>query len=104
MASHIGLIAPERTVNHPVLAKAEHPGQSVLEDGARVSAETSQRLACDASRVVMREDADGRIVEVALARARFPGAGEGERRAWSAPRRADDGTGLARRAVDHVAT
>ena len=35
------------------------PGQSVLEDGARVSAETSQRLACDASRVVMRHDADG---------------------------------------------
>ena len=37
------------------------PGQSVVEDGARVSAETSQRLACDASRVVMRHDEDGRI-------------------------------------------
>src|SRR5437762_9744247 len=66
--------------------------QSVLEDGARVSAETSQRIACDASRVVMRHDHDGRVVEVgartrtippALRRAlhhrdrgcRFPGCG-----------------------------
>jgi len=40
-----------------------HP-KSVLEDGAHVSAETSQRLACDASRVVMRHAADGRVVEV----------------------------------------
>jgi hypothetical protein len=29
-----------------------------------VSAETSRRLACDASRVVMRHDADGRVLEV----------------------------------------
>src|SRR5438046_8547882 len=29
-----------------------------------VPAETSQRLACDATRVVMRHDADGRITEV----------------------------------------
>ena len=75
-----------------VLADADHPGQSVLEDGLRISAETSQRLACDASRVMMREDADGRLVEVgartrtippALRRAlqhrdrgcRFPGCG-----------------------------
>ena len=47
-----------------VLADADAPGQSVLEGGARVSAETSQRLACDATRVVMRPDADGRTVEV----------------------------------------
>src|SRR5207237_2998538 len=51
-------------VDADVLADADHPGQSVLEDGARVSAETSQRLACDASRVVMRHDVDGRIVEI----------------------------------------
>jgi len=38
--------------------------QSVLENGARVSAETSQRIACDASRVVMRHGHDGRVVEV----------------------------------------
>ena len=77
-------------VDAEVLADANHRGQSVLEDGARVSAETSQRLACDASRVVMR--AKGRLVEVgarnrtippALRRAlqrrdggcRFPGCG-----------------------------
>jgi hypothetical protein len=51
-------------VDAPVLADPEQPGQSVLEDGARVSAETSQRLACDASRVVMRHDEDGRVVEI----------------------------------------
>jgi hypothetical protein len=79
-------------VDAEVLADADHPGQSVLEDGARVPAGTSQRLACDASRVVMRHDADGRVVEVsartrtippALRRAlhhrdrgcRFPGCG-----------------------------
>ena len=42
----------------------EQPGQSVVEDGARVSAETSQRLGCDASRVVMEHDAEGRIFDV----------------------------------------
>src|SRR5205814_7823643 len=41
-------------VDAAVLADADQPGQSVLEDGPRVSAETSQRLACDASRVVRR--------------------------------------------------
>jgi 5-methylcytosine-specific restriction endonuclease McrA len=51
-------------VDAPVLADAEHPGQSVLEDGVRVSAETSQRLACDTSRVVMRHDAEGNVLEV----------------------------------------
>ncbi len=59
-------------VDAAVLADADQPGQSVLEDGARVSAETCQRLACDASRVVMRHDADGRIVETAAAA--FPAA------------------------------
>ena len=79
-------------VDATALADPEQPGQSVLEDGARVSAETSRRLACDASRVVMRHDEDGRTVEVgartrtippALRRAlhhrdqgcRFPGCG-----------------------------
>jgi Domain of unknown function (DUF222)/HNH endonuclease len=51
-------------VDAPVLADAEAPGQSVLEGGARVSAETSQRLACDASRVVMQHDRTGRVMEV----------------------------------------
>jgi len=79
-------------VDAEVLADADQPGQSVLEDGARVPAGTSQRLACDASRVVMRHGRDGRVVEVdartrtippALRRAlhhrdrgcRFPGCG-----------------------------
>jgi hypothetical protein len=51
-------------VDAEVLADAEDPGQSALEDGTRLSAETSQRLACDASRVVMRHDAEGRLLEV----------------------------------------
>jgi len=85
-------------VDAPVLAETDvpadpdAPGQSALEDGAHVSAETSRRLACDATRVVMRHDADGRVTEVgartrtippALRRAlqhrdrscRFPGCG-----------------------------
>jgi hypothetical protein len=51
-------------VDAEVLGNPEQPGQSLLEEGTRVSAETSQRLACDASRVVMRHDADGRVVEI----------------------------------------
>ena len=51
-------------VDAEVLADPEAPGQSVLEGGTHVSAETSRRLACDASRVVMRHGPDGRIVEV----------------------------------------
>jgi 5-methylcytosine-specific restriction endonuclease McrA len=79
-------------VDAPALTDPEQPGQSVLEDGARVSAETSRRLACDASRVVMRHDEAGRLMEIgartrtippALRRAlqhrdrgcRFPGCG-----------------------------
>ena len=51
-------------VDAPVLSDPQAPGQSVLEGGTHVSAETSRRLACDASRVVMRHDADDRVVEV----------------------------------------
>jgi hypothetical protein len=51
-------------VDASVLEDADQPGQSVVEDGGRVSAETSQRLGCDASRVVMQHDAEGRIFEV----------------------------------------
>jgi hypothetical protein len=51
-------------VDAPVLADPEAPGQSVLDGGTHVPAETSQRLACDATRVIMRHDADGQIVEV----------------------------------------
>src|SRR5437879_10278570 len=79
-------------VDAPVLADADAPGQSVLKDGAHVSSGTAQRLACDATRVVMRHAPDGRVMEVgartrtippALRRAldhrdrgcRFPGCG-----------------------------
>src|SRR6266436_2056687 len=79
-------------VDAPVLADPGAPGQSVLEDGARVFAETSRRLACDATRVVMRHGPYGELMEVgartrtippALRRAlhhrdqgcRFPGCG-----------------------------
>jgi len=79
-------------VDAPVLADSDAPGQSVLEDGTHVSAATSRRLACDASRVVMRHTQDGGLTEVgartrtippALRRAlhhrdrgcRFPGCG-----------------------------
>jgi hypothetical protein len=51
-------------VDAAVLADAGQSGQSVLEDGARVPAGTSQRLACDATRVVMRHDAEGNLLEV----------------------------------------
>lgn len=79
-------------VDAPALADPEQDGQSVLDEGTRVSAETSRRLACDATRVVMRHGADGRVEEIgartrtippALRRAlhhrdrgcRFPGCG-----------------------------
>jgi hypothetical protein len=51
-------------VDASVLADSEQAGESVLQDGARVPAGTSPRLACDASRVVMRHDRAGRLVEV----------------------------------------
>jgi hypothetical protein len=79
-------------VDAPALADPGQPGQSVLEDGVRVPAETSRRLACDATRVAMRHGADGAVLDVgrrtraippALRRAlhardrgcRFPGCG-----------------------------
>jgi len=51
-------------VDAAVLADPQQPGQSELEEASHVSAETSRRLACDASRVVMRHDEDGRVVEI----------------------------------------
>src|SRR5206468_4613070 len=40
-------------VDAPLLADPDASGESVLEDGTHVSAETSRRVACDESRVVM---------------------------------------------------
>jgi Domain of unknown function (DUF222)/HNH endonuclease len=61
-------------VDAPVLADPDQPGQSVLEDGAHVPAGTCQRLACDASRVVMQHARDGRVVEVAARTRTIPPA------------------------------
>jgi 5-methylcytosine-specific restriction endonuclease McrA len=77
---------------YQVVLHVDASGQAVLADGPHVSAETSERLTCDASRTWMRHDAEGRSVEVegraqtippALRRAlehrdqgcRFPGCG-----------------------------
>jgi 5-methylcytosine-specific restriction endonuclease McrA len=79
-------------VDAAALADPAEPGQSALEDAVHVSAETSRRLACDATRVVMRHAGDGDVLDVgrrtrtippALRRAlqardrgcRFPGCG-----------------------------
>ena len=51
-------------VDAAVLTDPDQPGQSVLEDGVAVPAGTAQRLACDASRVVMRHDDEGNLVEI----------------------------------------
>ena len=61
-------------VDAPVLADPDAPGQSTLEDGTHVSAETSARLSCDASRTVMRHDDAGRIVDVAARNRTIPPA------------------------------
>jgi 5-methylcytosine-specific restriction endonuclease McrA len=51
-------------VDAAVLADADQPGQAALEDGVSVPAGTVERLACDASRVVMRHDENGDLVEI----------------------------------------
>jgi len=51
-------------VDAAVLADPTQPGESALEDGAGVSAETSKRLTCDASRTVMRHDTRGHVVAI----------------------------------------
>jgi 5-methylcytosine-specific restriction endonuclease McrA len=93
---------PEVSAETPTMAQQQADALALIAETALhhgidpgtpgVSAETSQRLACDASRVVMRHDADGRPVEIgartrtippALRRAlhhrdrgcRFPGCG-----------------------------
>jgi hypothetical protein len=51
-------------VDQRVLVDPGQPGQSVLEDGQAISAETARRIACDASRVVMVHDSDGNVLDV----------------------------------------
>jgi hypothetical protein len=79
-------------VDAAALADPDQPGQLVLEDGAHVPAETSRRLACEATRMELRHGANGQVFDVgrrtrtippALRRAleardrgcRFPGCG-----------------------------
>ena len=61
-------------VDAAVLADPEAPGQSVLDGGTHVPAGTSQRLACDATRVIMRHDPDGQITEVGARTRTIPSA------------------------------
>jgi len=61
-------------VDAPVLADPQAPGQSALDNGEHVSAETSRRLACDASLVVMQHARGGRVVEVAARTRTIPPA------------------------------
>jgi hypothetical protein len=56
--------ALERAKGHGTRSRREVPIHSHLHDGTRVSAETSRRLACDASVVEVRHDGDGRILDV----------------------------------------
>jgi hypothetical protein len=79
-------------VDADTLSADKEPGRSELEDGTRVAAETSRRLACDAAVVQVSHDTDGSVLGVgrktrtispALRRAlevrdrgcRFPGCG-----------------------------
>jgi hypothetical protein len=51
-------------VEAATLEEEGEPGQSELEDGTRVTAETARRLSCDAGRVDVRHAADGSILDV----------------------------------------
>lgn len=51
-------------VDQAVLEDPEQPGQSAMEGGIGVSAETSRRLWCDASTVEMTHDDSGTILDV----------------------------------------
>ena len=51
-------------VDEGVLKNDEATGQSALEDGPYVSAETSRRIACDAATVAMRHARDGTVLDV----------------------------------------
>jgi Domain of unknown function (DUF222)/HNH endonuclease len=68
-----GVLA-EASEAHAAAPASGEPGQSLLEEGTHVSAETSKRLSCDASRTVMRHEHAGRIVEVAARTRTIPPA------------------------------
>ena len=51
-------------IDQQVLEDPEQPGQSALEGGIGVSAETSRRIACDASIIEMKHDEKGNVLDV----------------------------------------
>ena len=51
-------------VDEGVLERDDDRGQSVLEDGPYVPAETSRRVTCDAATIVMRHARDGTLLDV----------------------------------------
>jgi hypothetical protein len=51
-------------VEPATLSADGEPGRSELEDGTRVSAETSRRISCDSSLVTVSHSADGAILDV----------------------------------------
>jgi len=51
-------------VDEKVLADPDQEGQSVLEDGPWISAETSRRIACDASKVEAKDQEDGTPMDI----------------------------------------
>jgi hypothetical protein len=56
------------------LTEEGDPGRSELEDGTRVSAETSRRLACDAALVSVSHAPDGSVLDVGRRRRTIPPA------------------------------
>ena len=62
-------------VDEPTLSAAsDESGRSELEDGTRVSAETSRRLSCDAGLVCMTHGPDGSILDVGRKQRTIPSA------------------------------
>lgn len=51
-------------VDAKALVEGNETGHAALEGGCNVSAETSRRISCDASKVVMKHGDDGRILDV----------------------------------------
>jgi hypothetical protein len=61
-------------VEPDTLSAEAEPGRSELEDGTRVSAETSRRVCCDASVVRVEHGADGSVLDVGRRRRTIPPA------------------------------
>jgi hypothetical protein len=61
-------------VDAEALRESSDRGQSVLSNGIRLPAETCRRLACDASRVVMVHNEEGRVLDVGRRTRTIPSA------------------------------